>query len=1632
MSHNFTNEQLAQINAISENYAIVIFNLAGSVVDANDKFLETFDYQIHEIIGKNQSDFWEKKKVDSGECKEFWDKVTRGSTQIIEIERVKKDGSLVLMHAIYTPIKNDEGKTVQILVSAEDITHTKQKEVLEKGTLDAIHKSQAVIEFDTNGIVLDANENFLHTLHYTLEEIQGKYHSLFCEESYVNSHDYKVFWRELKEGKFHSGQFKRITKYGQTIWIQATYSPICDVKGKVIKIIKFANDITKEKELSLYYQGQLEAVSKSQAIIEFTANGIVLDANDNFLHTLGYSLDEIQGKPHSIFCEEEFVKSVEYKKIWQGLKDGKYHAGTFKRIRKDGLTVWIQASYNPIYGVDGKVSKIVKFAYNITKQKERSLYNEGQINAISKSQAVIEFNKNGVIINANENFLKTLDYTLEEIQGKHHSMFCEKSYVDTKEYKEFWDTLKQGEYHNGQYKRLDRNGQIVWIQASYNPIYGINGDVIKIIKFAHNITEEKKISLYYEGQIAAISKSQAVIEFDINGVVINANNNFLATLEYTLEDVQGKHHSMFCDKLYTHSKEYITFWEELKEGIFHSGQYKRLSKSGKTIWIRATYNPIYGVDGKITRVVKYAHDITKDQELNLFNKGKIDAISKAQAVIEFNVDGTVLNANDNFLDAMKYENLEEIKGKKHSIFCHEDLVNSPEYERAWRELRNGKFKVGIFKRVNKYGETVWIRASYNPIYGLDGKIAKIVKFAHNITEDRELSLYYKGQLDGISKAQAVIEFDAQGIVQNANDNFLKTVGYKLEEIKGKHHSIFCQDKFAKTKEYKDFWKKLKEGHFQSGQFERLNKEGKVIWLRATYNPIYDANDKVVKVVKFAHNITEDQKLSLYYKGQIEAITKSQAVIEFDTQAKVITANDHFLDALKYNLNEIEGKTHSIFCEEEYSNSKEYEQFWDELRKGIYHAGQYKRVDRNGQVVWIRATYNPIYGLDGKVTKIIKFAHNITKDQELSLYYKGQIDAISKSQAVVEFDINGVILNANSNFLKAFSYTFDEIKDKHHSMFCDEIFTNSKEYKTFWNELKQGVYHSGQFKRIDKNGNTVWIRATYNPIYGINGDVIKIVKFAHNITEDQESSLYYKGQIDAIDRTQAVVEFDMNGTVLNANKNFLEAMNYELKEVQNKHHSMFCTEDYSTSTQYYNFWEKLQKGIHDNGKYLRIGKDGKKVWIRATYTPILNIEGKPIRVLKYAQDITELETIKMDKLTGLYNQGKLLSDILPNKVNNIAIMNSNEFSTISDFYGTLAGDTLVIQFAEILKSFVKKGFILYRLHDDSFAILNHTLSRTEFRNEIESIRTKVHTQTIDAKVNQMNLTLTCGIAHGDNEEILNNARTAHNYAKNTNQFIVTYSKELQIEEKFQEKVFWSKKISMAIKEDRIVVHYQPVYNNVTKQIEKHEVLVRAVDQDQSLIYPNKFLNIAKTSKQYLDITRIVILKSFEEFKDTPHGFSINLTLEDILDEQLQGFLFTNIRKYNIGHKLTIEIVESEQISEYTPINNFIRKLKELGGKIAIDDFGSGYSNFEYLLEIKADYVKIDGTIVSKLLENDYSSEIVKSIVSFCQKMGIQTIAEFVSSEELLEKVTELGVDYSQGFHTGRPDKSIIYSTKEETK
>jgi methyl-accepting chemotaxis protein len=364
----------------------------------------------------------------------------------------------------------------------------------------------------------------------------------------------------------------------------------------------------------------LSALDRSQAIIEFDLDGTIITANQNFLGAMGYSLPEIQGKHHSMFVEPAMRDSAEYREFWAKLGRGEYQSAEYKRVGKGGKEVWIQASYNPVFDRQNRPVKVVKLATDITATKIRSMKEAGKIAAVDRAQAVIEFNLDGTIVTANQNFLNAMGYTLPEIQGKHHSMFVEPAMRESDEYKKFWAKLRNGEFQAGEYKRIGKGGKEVWILASYNPVLDEKGEAFAVVKFATDVTQQKLQAADVGGQLAAIGKSQAVIEFNLDGTIITANDNFLQALGYLLSEIQGKHHRMFVEPAERDSAAYAEFWAALNRGQYQAGEYKRIGNGGKEIWIQASYNPILDLNGKPFKVVKYATDVTRQVLVRMGNE----------------------------------------------------------------------------------------------------------------------------------------------------------------------------------------------------------------------------------------------------------------------------------------------------------------------------------------------------------------------------------------------------------------------------------------------------------------------------------------------------------------------------------------------------------------------------------------------------------------------------------------------------------------------------------------------------------------------------------------------------------------------------------------------------------------------------------------------------------------------------------------------------------------------------------------------------------------------------------------------------------------------------------------------------
>jgi methyl-accepting chemotaxis protein len=312
---------------------------------------------------------------------------------------------------------------------------------------------------------------------------------------------------------------------------------VLDGNGKTVMVAKIATDITEKKIRSMADASKIAAVGRAQAVVEFMLDGTIVTANENFCKALGYSLPEIEGKHHSMFIAEAERNGTAYRELWAKLNRGEYQAGEFKRIGKGGREVWILASYNPLLDENGKPFGVAKFATDVTAEKLKNADLAGQIAAIEKAQAVIEFNMDGTIVTANENFLGALGYSLAEIKGKHHSMFVEPSERDGNGYREFWAALNRGQYQAAEYKRIGKGGKEVYIQASYNPIMDLNGKPFKVVKYATDVTKQVLVRMGNE-RVRGMMESVAAGSEELNASVREISEAMTKSRETAMSAVE--------------------------------------------------------------------------------------------------------------------------------------------------------------------------------------------------------------------------------------------------------------------------------------------------------------------------------------------------------------------------------------------------------------------------------------------------------------------------------------------------------------------------------------------------------------------------------------------------------------------------------------------------------------------------------------------------------------------------------------------------------------------------------------------------------------------------------------------------------------------------------------------------------------------------------------------------------------------------------------------------------------------------------------------------------------------------------------------------------------------------------------
>ena len=522
-------------------------------------------------------------------------------------------------------------------------------------------------------------------------------------------------------------------------------------------------------------------------------------------------------------------------------------------------------------------------------------------------------------------------------------------------------------------------------------------------------------------------------------------------------------------------------------------------------------------------------------------------------------------------------------------------------------------------------------------------------------------------------------------------------------------------------------------------------------------------------------------------------------------------------------------------------------------------------------------------------------------------------------------------------------------------------------------------------------------------------------------------------LEAFENSGIYAKLDPHQNIIYANRQFCQTMHttkYELSKLK------FVDFIESGNTE---IFETTKHKLSWEGTKVFTTLDKETIYLNCSFIPILDKNEKLKEILFLATDVTELALSKtniknslyQDPLTKLPNRLKLFTDksvVNSKSIATYIILNIDAFDSINNLYGNVFGDNILVLVAKWLEdNLPNQDTRIYKFEADIYAMVClASIEEDKLKKYLKDISTLISQEKFLYNDAEIDISLTIGAAQGNTNQ-LKLAQIAYKEAKIAKKSFSIYDKSSNKEEEYTKNIETSKTLKNAIENDLVIPYFQPIMNIETGEIEKYESLMRIKNEERKILSPYEFLEIAKRSKIYPKLSCALIEKSIDTFLISPCEFSVNLSFLDITNKATNKFILQLLDKTGIGPWIIFELLESEGIENYKEVMNFIEEVKSYGAKIAIDDFGSGYSNFERIVELQVDFIKIDGSLIKNIDQNDDMRIITKTIVNFAKELGIKTVAEYVHSEEVLNQVKLLGVDYAQGYFIGKPDEKIIHNS-----
>jgi PAS domain S-box-containing protein len=597
----------------------------------------------------------------------------------------------------------------------------KLKQVELTGLFDALDATIATIEFSPTGRIVNHNGLLQNIFGYTANDLKEKDYSLFYTTT-----DNSFSWTSVLNGKLRAGDFLCTSKKREEIWVSATFTPVRDECGEVVKVLSLVQDVTQKRSKEAEFERlSIVANNTDNSVIISDASGLIEFVNQGFTNMTGYTLAEVVGKKPGLILQGAETDKETIQRISTKLKNGDPIYEEILNYNKAGATYWVSLAINPVRDGGGVIQKFIAVQANITETKRASLDFRYKLDAISRSNSILELDTNCVILDANENFLKLFGYSRAEIVGKHHSIFLTKEQSQSQDYALFCARLANAEFVSDEFARVTKSGEVIWLKGIYNPILDMNGKLSKIVKFAVDITAEKRLQIEAQKRqaelnsyLTAINNTIATAEFDLIGNFISANDIFLKIMGYTSAEIKAQSYSSSMADI-TASQ---IMWENLRVGKFFSGEFKMRDKFGKEIWLNGTFNPIFVLRDVPEKVMMCAQFTTLEKEkLNDLNV-MVNALKSSLPIVEFNDQFKCKTANDKFF---KMFNVSRLDLRNKSIYDFMDSGYNEVFENMKLEILK-KESSSLILPVLVDGKSKTYEASVSITRNSNGELSRII------------------------------------------------------------------------------------------------------------------------------------------------------------------------------------------------------------------------------------------------------------------------------------------------------------------------------------------------------------------------------------------------------------------------------------------------------------------------------------------------------------------------------------------------------------------------------------------------------------------------------------------------------------------------------------------------------------------------------------------------------------------------------------------------------------------------------------------------------------------------------------------------------------------------------------------